>query len=278
MSFYSKLREALRGKIPEEVEEKLPRSYALIGKIALVKLQPEAEKYKKEIGEAMLEIIPARTVCAIKEIKNVTRRPIIEIIAGEKNTVTMHREHGCVYKIDVAKFMFSKGNKAEKMRIAKQVKEGEIIVDMFAGIGYFSIPLAKHTKAKKIYAIDINPEAIACLKENAKLNRVEEKIIAIEGDCREVCKKLAAQGVRADRIIMGYIFGTHEFLPAALEISRKGTVIHYHFLERHAEREIEKIAQIARERGMSIRIILLKKVKSYAPRVYHWVCDIELAE
>ncbi len=275
MSFYSKLRTALSGRVPRELEEKLPRSYNMLGKVVVLKLQPALEKYKKEIGEAVLELLPVKTVCALKQIRGERRKPVIEVIAGN-GTETVHREHGCIYKLDVAKFMFSKGNKAEKMRVVKQVKEGEVIVDMFAGIGYFSIPLAKHSRAKKIYAMDINPEAVAYLRENARLNKVEEKVIAIEGDCREVCKKLAAQGVRADRILMGYIFETHKFLPAALEISKRGAVIHYHFLERQAEREIERIMQVAGKSRKRVKVMLFKRVKSYAPRVSHWVCDLKV--
>lgn len=279
MSFYNLLKKELEKTLDEKLLEKLPRSYSMIGKVIIIKLKPEVEEYKKEIGEAILRILPAKTVCLLKEIREETRKPEIEILAGN-GTETIHREHKCVYKLDVAKLMFSKGNKFEKMRIVKQVKAGEVVVDMFAGIGYFTIPIAKLTRAKKVYAVDINPEAIRYLGENAKLNKVEDKVEILQGDCREICISLAKQGIKANRVLMGYIFNTHEFFPAALEIAGERAIIHYHFLAR--KEEIEKhrkiLEKIAEEKNMKLRIKEIRKIKSYAPRVYHMVMDIELKQ
>lgn len=277
MSFYDLLRKELNEKLKEEALEKLPRSYSMIGKVAIVKLRPELKEYKKEIGEAMLKILPVKTVCVMKEILGEMRKPKIEVITGN-GTETIHREHKCIYKIDIAKFMFSKGNKFEKMRIVNQVKSGEVIIDMFAGIGYFTIPIAKLSKAKKVYAMDINPEAIAYLKENVKLNKVENKVEVFQGDCRKICKELAEKGVKGNRIIMGYIFDTYEFFPAALEIAGKNAVIHYHFLAKYEEIEKHKriLEEMAKDNEKKIEVVGIRKIKSYAPKVYHMAMDLRL--
>ena len=269
------LRRELEKKLSEELLEKLPRSYSMIGKVIIIKLRPELEEYKKEIGKAILRILPVKTVCLLKEIREATRKPEIEIIAGN-GTETMHREHKCVYKIDVAKLMFSKGNKFEKMRVVKQVKAGEIVVDMFAGIGYFTIPIAKLTQAKKVYAIDINPEAVRYLRENVKLNKVEDKVEIFQGDCRDICTALAEQGIKADRVLIGYIFNTHEFLQSAISVAKENAIIHYHFLAKkdEIENEKDKIKEIARKSGAEIRIARTRRIKPYAPRVYHMVMDL----
>jgi tRNA wybutosine-synthesizing protein 2 len=279
MSFYKLLRKELEEKLPPQLLEVLPRSYEMLGKVLLLKLRPELESYKHEIGEAILKILPVKTVCLLKGIAGETRKPVVEVIAGDKNTETVHREHGCVYKLDAAKHMFSKGNKAERIRLPKLVKQGEIIVDMFAGIGYFTIPLAKYSSAKKIYAIDINPEAVEYLKENLRLNKIpEEKVEVICGDCREIVTKLSEEGIKADRIIMGFPFKPENFLSYALKLAKKGTIIHYHFNATHEELEskLKAVEKIFQESGFNLNILLLKKVKSYAPRVYHWVADIQV--
>jgi len=271
------LKKELEKKLDEKLLEKLPRSYSMIGKVVIIKLKPELEKYKKEIGEAILKILPVKTVCLLKQIRENIRKPEIEIIAGN-GTETVHKEHKCIYKLDVSKVMFSKGNKFEKIRIVKQVKKGEIVVDMFAGIGYFTIPIAKLTQAKKVYAIDINPEAIHYLKENVKLNKVEHKVEIFQGDCKKICITLAKQGIKANRVLMGYIFSTYEFFPYALEIAKENAIIHYHFIAKkeEIEKQIKILEKIAEEKNVKLKIKEIKKIKSYAPKIYHMVMDISV--
>jgi tRNA wybutosine-synthesizing protein 2 len=118
--------------------------------------------------------------------------------------------------MDVSKIMWSKGNHAERQHMIHIAKPNEIIVDMIAGIGYWCIPIAKHTKVKEIVAIEKNPVSFKYLQENIRANYISN-ITPILGDCRNV-KDLP----KADRIIMGYFPNTIKFLPAALKISKKG--------------------------------------------------------
>jgi tRNA wybutosine-synthesizing protein 2 len=274
MSFYTKLRSKL--KLNEKESDALPHGYQIIGKILLIKLKPKLIRHKKIIGKTVLELFPyVHTVCLMKEIKNKERKPKIEIIAGCKNTQTLHKEHGCQFLIDVSKLMWSQGNKEERLRLVKLVKPNETIVDMFAGIGYFSIFIAKYSNPRKVYAIDINPEAIEYLRKNIWMNNVENKIEILQGDCRKFAGLLEDI---SDRIIMGYLFNTEKFLPYALKIAKANAFIHLHRTVKieDIEKIKEKIVEIGKKNNCKIKIINMIKVKSYAPKIWHFVFDLKV--
>jgi len=277
MSFYTKLESKLKNKLNAKEIKALPHGYQIIGKILLIKLKPELLKHKKIIGNVVIDLFPyIHTVCLMKQVKGEERKPKIEIIAGcKKSTQTIHNEHGCQFLIDVSKIMWSQGNKEERMRLVKLVKKGETIVDMFSGIGYFSIFIAKYSNSKKIYSIDINPIAIEYLRKNIWLNEVENKIEILQGDCRKFANLL--ENV-ADRIIMGYLFETEKFLPCALKIAKKNSFIHLHRIanQKEIEKLKEKIIKIGKKNNCKIKIINVNKVKSYAPKVLHVVFDLKI--
>jgi tRNA wybutosine-synthesizing protein 2 len=267
MTFYTSLRRKL--DLPKKELDLLPRGYQIIGKIMLIKLDRKLVKHKKAIGKALTEMFPyIHTVCLFKGIESVTRKPKIEIIAGCNSTQTLHKEHKCQFLIDVSEVMWSQGNKQERMRLTKLAKSKEVIVDMFAGIGYFSIFLAKYSKPKKIYAIDINPKSTELLRKNIWLNNVENKIEVLEGDCRKFSKILENT---ADRIIMGFLFETEKFLPYALKIAKKNCVIHLHRTAKMSE-----IKEIKEKLSKKAKILRITRIKSYAPKVYHYVFDLKV--
>jgi tRNA wybutosine-synthesizing protein 2 len=219
----------------------------------------------------LLEIPGVNRVVKLGHINGLKREPEVEVLIGD-GTETIHKENHCLFKMDVAKVMWSKGNTGERKRMANIVRDGEVVVDMFAGIGYFSIPMAVHSKPAKIYSVEINPIAYGYLCENIHLNKVEDIVEPMLGDCRE----LAPRGV-ADRVLMGYIGNTHEYLPAAMEVLKDGGVVHYHesvpdkikFI-----RPVERIKEAAGERDVEV----LKKriIKPYSPGVYHVVVDAKI--
>ena len=226
---------------------------------------------KKDVEnpEAFLDIPGVNRVVKLGRIKGQKREPEIDVLLGE-GTETIHKENHCLFKLDVARIMWSKGNTTERKRIAGLVKEGETVVDLFTGIGYFSIPLAVHSSVGKIYSIEINPIAYHYLLENIRLNRVTEIIEPIFGDCRDVAPK----GV-ADRVLMGYIGNTHHYLDVALlSLKDEGGIIHYHesvpdklkFI-----RPVDRIKEAAE--GREVEILNKKIIKTYSPGVYHVVVD-----
>ncbi|MBI2579738.1 MAG: class I SAM-dependent methyltransferase family protein [Candidatus Aenigmarchaeota archaeon] len=258
-----------RQKIARETgirEGSIPASYQVLGDVMLLKLMKASGEEKKKIASAVLELYPyIKTVCEIKGVEGELRRPKILKLGGN-GTETTHKESGILYNLDAAKVMFSKGNHFERRRLLKQAGTNEVIVDMFAGIGYFSLPLARHVR--KVYSLEKNPVAFRYLKENIKLNKLSN-IEAVNADCREA----ALEGV-ADRLIMGYFPGTERFLPFALKMLKDGGIVHFH--NSYSGDELwNKPAEDLKALG-NFRVLEKKKVKSIAPRRWHIVMDVEV--
>jgi len=150
------------------------------------------------------------------------RQPERKLILGS-HTETIHRENQCLFKMDVTGIMFSKGNLRERKRMS-MVGAGEVVVDMFAGIGYFSIPMAVHAKPEQVISIEINPVSYSYLCGNIQLNHVEDIIVPVSGDCADVTPRGTA-----DRVIMGYVGFTHHYLKQGImAIKKSGGILHYH--------------------------------------------------
>jgi tRNA wybutosine-synthesizing protein 2 len=154
---------------------------------------------------------------------------------------------------------------------------GEVVVDMFAGIGYFSIPMAVHSRPKKIMAIEINPESFFYLKENISLNKVENKISPICEDC----SKFTPEGI-ADRVIMGYVGSTHQYLESAIKsLKKSGGILHYHETVPEKLSRIrpqERVKEAAHILGKKTEILKTHSIKKYSPGVIHVVVDAWIYE
>ena len=210
-------------------------------------------------------------VVRLGRIKGQQREPEVEVILGE-GTETIHRENHCFYKLDVARIMWSKGNTTERKRMGQIVRPGETVVDLFAGIGYFTIPMAVHARPEKIYAVEINPVAHGYLAENVKLNHVQGVVEPILGDCRDVAPRNVA-----DRVLMGYIGNTEEYLDVALEVIRDEGIIHYHESvpdKLKYIRPAERIREAAN--GFEVEVLNQRIIKKYSPGVYHMVVDAQV--
>ena len=163
----------MRDSLAQEELKLLPAGFDRIGHVVVLNLPQELISKSEKIARAMLNIKGVRTVALRTEaIAGRERRPNLKVIAGAQMTETLHKEHGCVFRLDVAEVMFSAGNVFERARAAKLVQPGEVIVDMFAGVGQFSIPIARHAKPRKVYAIELNEVAYRYLRENIRLNYV----------------------------------------------------------------------------------------------------------
>ncbi len=263
--------------VPREKQELIPRGFQVIGSIAILNLRPGIREMAARIAGLMLGEYPhIRTVCISGGVSGEMRKPSVKWLSGERTTVTEHRENGCLYRLDVARAMFSKGNLPERGRLPGIVRPGERVLDMFAGIGYFTIPIAKKAEPGKVLAIEKNPESFRYLKENIRLNKVQGKVEPLKGDCR----KLAPQGW-ADRIVMGYLPGTDRFLPCALRALKPGGgIIHYHdnFHERELwNKPLEILEREARKEGYALEEVERKAVvKEYSPNMFHCVIDARL--
>jgi len=178
---------------------------------------------------------------------------------------TRHRESGYTYILDPSKVMFSQGNRSEKSRIAQQIRKGgrpERVADMFAGIGYFTIPMAG--AGAVVHVMEINPVACGYLQRNVALNHLLNRITVSQGDCRDLLDGIY------DRIVMGH-FDAIDMLPSALLHVRPGSILHLHAIEI----PIDRVQATVEGAGFSCGI-QVHKVKKYRPHAWHVVHDITI--
>ncbi len=265
-----------------------PGSWAVIGSVILVRI-PDGCPDETEVATALLELHgEANSVLADEGITNAGeagtyREPRTRLLAGERDTETIHTEYGIRYALDPQQVMFSPGNQAERVRMGDLVEPDEHVFDMFAGIGYFTLPMA--AAGARVTAAELNPTAFRYLLENARLNEVDDRITASRGDCRAV----VLDG-DVDRVVMGYygraadeesvdrIDEAHEFLPTALEALAPDGVVHYHEAtpeSRLWERPRERLERAADEVGRGLTIREQRRVKSHSAGVSHVVLDAQ---
>jgi len=284
MGFKDNLKEKLKGNLTEEELFSLPSGFQTIGKVMVIKLNSMLLKKKELIGNACLELNPYMKSVYLNsgKITGTFREPEkIELITGIDDPIVEHKEHGVIYRFDITKIMFSKGNINERKFLANLVIDNEIIVDMFAGIGYFSLPIAKNAHPKRIYSIELNPVSFKFLVENIKLNHLEGKIIPIIGNCKEEVLKLSKEGIRADRVIMGVFPAPRDYIKDALSLVKvNGTIYHYEgVLEKEEFMSLyNEFNQIAEVNGLTCELMSYRFVKSYGPNLYHVVLDIKASK
>ncbi|MGB8234178.1 MAG: class I SAM-dependent methyltransferase family protein [Methanobacterium sp.] len=227
-----------------------------------------------ENPEMLLETPGVNRIVKLGRISGLKREPEVEVIVGD-GTETVHRDNNCFFKLDVSKIMWSKGNTTERKRMSIVADKGETVVDMFAGIGYFSIPMAVHSKPSKIYSIEINPVSYGYLCENIQLNKVEGIVEPILGNCRE----FSSRGI-ADRVLMGYIVNTNDYLDVAIDLLKEGGIIHYHESVPDKLKFIRPVERIKEAANAADRIVVevvnQRIIKPYSPGVYHVVVDVKL--
>ena len=228
------------------------------------------KNYPDEDFEALSKRHKVKTIMKIDHIQGTKREPVYNILYGNE-TETVNKENGCLFKLDLAKVMWSKGNNNERLRIAKLVEDGETVIDMFEGIGYFSIPIGVHANASEVIAIEINLNSYKFLCDNIELNKLDN-VTPVLGDC-----KIETPKFKADRIIMGYVKTTHHYLKVAVDSLNEGGILHYHETvpEKLIEsRPIERINSAAN--GRDVELIKINKIKKYAPGVEHVVVDARI--
>lgn len=264
---------ALEGELSEDLLALLPRGWFLLGEVIVVSIHPLLASHEKRIAQALLDFYPrCHTVLADEGISGPLREPRRRVIAGTR-TETVHRENGVSFHLDASKIMFSPGNLRERMRMSRLGK-GEDVVDMFAGIGYFTIPMAVHSPPKSILAIELNPNAYRYLCRNIRENRVEETVEPVLGDCA----KLTPHGV-ADRVIMGMVQVTDRYLEKGVSALKPGGILHYHqTVPTHLfpEAAVRDIQDAAAGLGRRAEIQNCIRVKKFSPGVVHAVIDARI--
>lgn len=268
-----RVREALRGRIPDPLIGELPEGWSRLGEVLLLRLPDALAEHEGTIAAAYAEVLDARSVLALEGTEGPLREPVTRHLHGEADTETVHREDGLVYHLDPSQVLFSPGNHHERHRLAEAVEPGEQIVDLFAGVGYFTLPLAR--AGARVTACELNPTAAGYLRRNLEANGLADRVELREGDARD-----RAPSDTADRVLMGYFPGTERFLPTARRaLAPDGGRVHYHTLASGDEPLEEAWRELAGhpawgdvrvERGNA------RKVKTYKPGTWHVVVDAEV--
>jgi tRNA (guanine37-N1)-methyltransferase len=277
------LKTLLANKLKPNELKLLYKSYDIIGDIAVIRVPEAFQQHSEVIAEAVMQ--------THKRVRSVWRQvgPVsgdlrlreLEWAAGEKRTETVHREHGCVFKVDLRRCYFSPRLSYERMRIARQVQPDEVIVNMFAGVGCYSIIIAKHSEVKKIFSIDINPVAIQCMQENTEINKVRERVLPVEGDAKRVVEEKLRNV--ANRVLMPLPEKAYEYLDSAvLALKPTGGWINYYDFE-HARKDenlVEKTKRKVFEKlenlNVKFEIPFGRVVRTTGPNWYQVVIDIDV--
>ncbi|MBE0520336.1 class I SAM-dependent methyltransferase family protein [Candidatus Bathyarchaeota archaeon] len=273
--------ELLESKLPPHLLASLPRAMDFVGDIAIIEIPSELNAHKNVIGEAVLKSHKSvRTVLAkAGAVSGTYRLREFSVIAGEPKTETVHKEYGCQYYVDLAKAYFSPRLSHEHNRVASLVKEDETVVDLFAGVGPFSILIAKTHENVKVHAIDVNPQAVEFLKKNVRLNRVEGKVHSILGDAKRIVNQRLS-GV-ADRVIMNLPEKAIEFAETACEaLKPTGGIVHfYSFVDASNTLDDVKLGFIGavEKSGRKVeKIVFSRFVRATAPYEWQAVLDAEI--
>ena len=264
----------LKGHIPEEKIGLVTRSFDIYGSkrkaVAVVEIPDELREFEGLIARTIMKVNKNVTSVLGKESERTGeyRTRELRLLAGDPDTEVLHRESGCVYRLDPRTVYFSPRESSERERLSSAVGEGEDVLVMFSGVGPLPISIAKRRRNVHVTAVELNPHAHNYCVENIHLNRVADRVEAIKGDVRDVCPGL---GRLFDRIMMPLPKGAYEFLDVTVPLLKDGGVLHfYHWApegDPFSEAE-ELIIGTAEAEGKKVRFMDRVKVSQYSPRTW----------
>ena len=256
--------------LPRDVMSKLPRRWERLGDVLLLKVDERILPYADEVLRVYAEVLRAKAVLRDMGIEGRFREPRVELLYGS-DTLTVHRENGIAFHMDPSLVMFSSGNIDERMRMSTVGTPGEMVVDMFAGIGYFIVPMAVRSRVRGM-AFELNPNSYGFLVRNVDENGVSGLVETVHGDCLDAPERIA------DRVLMGYLSDTPVFLEKAMRIiGTDGGTVHCHTAcprELIGERTASLLSETSDAAGRTVTSSRTREIKSYAPGVAHIVIDI----
>lgn len=222
----------LKDQMTEEDLELLPRSYDIVGSkdksVVIIEIPDELKNKKRLVAEALMKL--NRSIKSVLNKKSGRKGDFrlqdLELLAGDENTEVVHREHGYLLKMDPRKIFFSPREATERQRIASQVKPNENVCVFFSGTGVYSIAIVKkQSEANKVYGIEINPVAHNYAKENVRINKMSHKIVLINDDVENACKKLK---IKFDRVVMPMAVDGEKYLDCAFKLIKDSGIIHFY--------------------------------------------------
>ncbi len=274
------LRKALGGFLSEKEAEEMFSAFDQIGNIIVIRIPDSLLSKKKIIGETLLEQVKtAKSVFyQSSDVGGDFRTRSLELLAGDNKTETEYKEYGCRFLVDVENAFFSPRLSTERERISNLVQDGEIVINMFGGVGMFSIMAAKNKKCS-VYNIDINPIASKLCEKNISLNKLAGNVISINGDAGQIVKEQLEN--KGDRTLMLLPERSDEFLDAAISATKNNGIIHY-YSHMHADKK-QDAPKLSKQHFIDVakvksEILSSKIVRAVGPRYYQTVVDVRITK
>lgn len=278
--------------LTKEMVNFLPKKWELFSDLAIVPsdslnskewqdLLSKNEALSEEIWQIIADSLKVSRIARQSEIANdKLRSSQVKMIVGDSGEVEFV-DYGVKFWLDVTKVMFSSGNVTERHRIGSIDMTGEVVVDAFSGIGYYTLPMLVRSNAKHVYACELNPNSIDALTKGADLNAVSDRLTIIEGDNQITLKSLSRM---ADRVHLGILPSSENTWQLAIDcLKQSGGIIHIHMNVRENEISsfvdycLKQLKQYAVHREFNVvELIHLEKVKWYAPHIRHIVIDVSV--
>jgi len=274
------LKRALEGVLTDQESEELFSAFDQIGDIIVIRIPDSLLSKKKVIGETLLkEVSTAKSVLyQSSDVSGDFRTRSLELLAGEDKTETEYKEFGCRFFVDVEKAFFSPRLSTERERIADVIRDGETVINMFGGVGMFSILAAKNKKCI-VYNIDINPVASQLCEKNISLNKLVGEVISLNGDASQIVNDQLKE--KGDRTLMLLPERSDEFLESAILATKNGGIIHY-YSHIHADKK-QDAPKLSEEHYLKVtnvksEILGSKIVRAVGPRYYQTVVDVKITK
>ena len=274
------LKEAVAGILSEKEVSELYGAFDQIGDIIIIRIPDSLLSKKKTIGEILLQKVKtAKSVFyQSSPVEGDFRIRNLELLAGEDKTETEYKEHGCRFRVDVQKAFFSPRLSTERERIANIINDGEIIVNMFGGVGMFSIIAAKKKKCL-VYNIDINPHAIELCKKSIRLNKLKGQVESITGDASQIIEERLVD--KGDKVLMLLPERSDEFLGLAIKATKSGGIIHY-YSHQHADKKQDAV-ELSKQHFLQVtpvksEVIGGRMVRPVGPHYYQTVVDVRITK
>ncbi len=270
-----RVRLAFAGRAGAELAAQLPDGYVRLGRVVLVRWPDTLRRHFPSLAADLASALGVQTVLrATGPVEGELRTPRVELLFGHE-TETEVVEHGVRWRFDAARVMFAAGNRTERLRAGRLVRPGQTVVDLFAGIGYFALPAARLGGASRVVAVDRNPVSIAYLEENARLNRVSDRVAPVLGDSRFIPLRTGA----ADHVFLGYLPSALPWVGRAVPLLRPaGGELHVHLVadsRRAVETTEGEVAHAVERAAGAIRGTPHgREVKPYGPGRTHVVVDV----
>ena len=278
-----RLRQPLSTILSSEDTGEIYNSFDIVGDIAIIRLPSPSRVIAETAANAIMNrhrniktvLLQASPVSGDLRLRS------LKYVSGENKTSTVHREFGCSFSVDLAECYFSPRLSHERMRIAKIVEPNETIVNMFAGVGCFSIVIAKHANPTKVFSIDVNPAATHFMQENIRLNRVYGKVIPLLGDSKEIVTSQLQQV--ADRVLLPLPEKALEYLPCAVSALKvpKGWIHYYGFEhakkpESAADKVKLKVAKKLALLDVNFEVPFIRVVRGIGPNWFQLAVDVHV--